>query len=117
MASRMRYTGLVAGVEEVRTRHSASAVLRLRDIVDADGLPFRGVPYLMIGAQVRRLDLRPGEAITFVAHIAALDAEGYSMGDGGCAPERLARPAKLARAGSQRATSRRAATPALPMPR
>lgn len=83
MASRRRYTGVVAGGEEVRTQHAAFELLWLRDIVDADGLPFQGVPYLMIGAQVRRLGLRPGEAITFVAQVAALAAEPSPKGDGG----------------------------------
>ncbi len=97
MAVRARYTGVVVGVEEVRGRDVAFDRLRLRDIVDADGLPFRGAPYLTYGTQARRLDLRPGDAITFVAHIAALDADRSWMGGGASAPLRLARPAKVAR--------------------
>ncbi len=96
MAVRTRYTAVVVGMEEVRGRDVAFDLLRLRDIVDADGLPFRGAPYLTYGTQVRRLDLRPGDAITFVAHIEALDANRSCMGGGASAPLRLARPAKLA---------------------
>lgn len=93
----MRYTAVVAGVEEVRGRDMAFDLLRLRDVADADGQPFRSAPYLTFGAQVRRLDLRPGDAITFVAHVTALDAERSYLGGDVGAPLRLARPAKLAR--------------------
>lgn len=89
---------MVAGVEEVRGREIAFDLLRLRDVADAEGQPFRGAPYLTFGAQVRRLDLRPGDAITFVAHVAALDAERAYLGGDVDAPLRLVRPAKVARA-------------------
>ena len=98
MASRTRYTAVVAGMEGVRTRHAAFDLLRLRDIADADGVAFRGAPYLMCGAQVRRLDLVAGEAITFVAHVEGLEGERSAMGGDAIAPTRLARPAKLGRA-------------------
>lgn len=98
MAARTQYSAVVAGVEQVKRRPVAFDLLRLRDIVDAEGLPFRGAPYLSYGTQVRRLDLRPGDTITFVAHVEALDAaRSYLPGDAG-APLRLARPARLARA-------------------
>lgn len=79
-------------------REIAFDLLRLRDVADAEGQPFRGAPYLTFGAQVRRLDLRPGDAITFVAHVAALDAERAYLGGDVDAPLRLVRPAKVARA-------------------
>ncbi len=37
MAARARYTGVVAGVERVRSAHVALGLLPLRDIADADG--------------------------------------------------------------------------------
>ncbi len=98
MAARVRYTAVVAGVEEVRGRDTAFDLLRLRDVADAEGQPFPGAPYLMFGAQVRRLDLRPGDAITFMAHVEAFDAERSYLGGDAGVPLRLARPAKVARA-------------------
>lgn len=105
MAARTRYTGVVAGVERVRSQYAAFELLLLRDVADEDGLPFEGAPYLTCGAQVRRLDLRPGEAITFVAHVEALDRDRSYMGGGAGAPLRLARPAKLARVDTPRRAS------------
>ncbi len=97
VAARMRYTAVVAGVEEARGRDIAFDLLRLRDVADAEGQPFPGAPYLTFGAQVRRLDLQPGDTITFVAHVEALDEERSYLGRNADAPLRLARPAKVAR--------------------
>lgn len=93
----MRYTAVVAGVEEARGRDISFDLLRLRDVADAEGQPFPGAPYLTFGAQVRRLDLQPGDTITFGAHVEALDAERSYLGGNADAPLRLARPAKVAR--------------------
>jgi len=81
-----------------RAPQSCSAFLPFINFAEEPPNRRNSTPYLTFGAQVRRLDLRPGDAITFVAHVAALDAERAYLGGDVDAPLRLVRPAKVARA-------------------